>query len=58
MYGYYAEDPNYPLGIRACVEALYEPPQIGDISGYQLLDDNLRENADRIAAALGMELIG
>jgi len=25
-YGYYANDPNYKMGIRAVVEALYEPP--------------------------------
>lgn len=26
LYGYYAEDPNYEEGVRAVVEALYEPP--------------------------------
>jgi nuclear protein localization protein 4 homolog len=26
IYGYYAEDPNYKNGVRAIVEALYEPP--------------------------------
>ena len=29
LYGYYAEDPNYKGGIRAVVEAVYEPKQIG-----------------------------
>ena len=33
MYGYYAEDPDYKQGVRAIVEAIYEPPQIGNISG-------------------------
>jgi len=26
LYGYYAADPNYKDGIRAVVEAIYEPP--------------------------------
>ena len=31
LYGYFAEDPNYPQGVRAIVEAIYEPPQIEDV---------------------------
>lgn len=26
LYGYYAADPNYQNGVRAIVEAIYEPP--------------------------------
>jgi len=26
VYGYYAEDINYKGGVRAVVEAIYEPP--------------------------------
>lgn len=33
LYGYFSEDPNYKDGVRAIVEALYEPPQIGDVNG-------------------------
>ena len=36
LYGYYAEDPNYEDGIRAVIEAVYEPPQIDDISRSEL----------------------
>lgn len=32
LYGYYSEDPNYPEGVRANIEVVYEPPQIGDIN--------------------------
>lgn len=33
LYGYYSEDPNFKDGVRVNVEALYEPPQIGEMSG-------------------------
>jgi nuclear protein localization family protein 4 len=58
LYGYYAEDPNYPDGVRAVVEAIYEPPQIGDTNGFSLLDDPYREVVDRIAASLSLERVG
>ena len=34
LYGYYSEHPHIPDGVRVNVEAIYEPPQIGDQSGY------------------------
>lgn len=58
LYGYYAEDPNYPEGIRAVVEAIYEPPQIGEMNGFQLLNDPDSELVDYMAAALDLESIG
>jgi len=39
LYGYYSEDPNFPDGVRVNVEAIYEPPQIGDKDGATELDD-------------------
>ena len=38
--GYYAEDPNYKGGVRAIVESIYYPPQIGDVNGFTLLNDD------------------
>lgn len=58
LYGYYAEDPNYPDGVRAVVETIYEPPQIGDMNGFQLLEDPEMVIADTIAGALELEKIG
>lgn len=29
LIGYFKEDSHYELGIRAVVEGLYEPPQVG-----------------------------
>ena len=58
LYGYYAEDPNYKGGVRAIIEAIYEPPQIGDISGFQMLKDENENGVNRIAESLGLEKIG
>lgn len=46
LYGYYSEDPNYPEGVRVNVEAIYEPPQIGEFSGVQELEDPSKRAVD------------
>lgn len=58
LYGYYAQDPNYPDGIRAVVEAIYEPLQTGDMNGFHFIDDPLSFYSDVIAVELGLEKIG
>lgn len=58
LYGYYAEDPNYPDGVRAIMETIYEPPQVGDMNGFQILEDPFMHVADAIAGALELEKIG
>lgn len=58
LYGYYSEDPNFPDGVRVNIEAIYEPPQIGDINGVQPLEDPLRAKADMLAEALSLERVG
>jgi nuclear protein localization family protein 4 len=58
LYGYYSEDPNFPEGIRVNVEAIYEPPQIGDNKGVQPLEDPFRQNVDMLAESLGLERVG
>ena len=52
LYGYYSEDPNYPEGVRVNIEAVSEPPQVGEINGVQLLDDPFRSKVDMIAESL------
>lgn len=52
LYGYYSEDPNYPNGVRVNVEALYEPPQIGEINGVEPLEDKQQSRVDMIAESL------
>jgi nuclear protein localization family protein 4 len=58
LYGYYSEDPNYPEGVRANVEAIYEPPQIGETNDVIALEDSKRFMVDMIAEALTLERIG
>ena len=58
LYGYYVDDPNYDNGLRAVVEAIYEPPQIASADGTQMLPDDQIENVDKIAEKLDLERIG
>lgn len=58
LYGYYSEDPNYPLGVRCVVEAIYDPPQIGDTNGQTELEDKRRPSVEMLAASLGFEHVG
>lgn len=58
LFGYYAEDPNYSNGVRVVVEALYEPPQIGDENGVHTLEDKHAELVDRVANGLTLEFVG
>lgn len=58
LYGYYSEDPNYPEGVRVNIEALYEPPQVGEINGVEPLEDAYQTKVDMIAEALSLEKVG
>ena len=58
LYGYYSEDPNFPDGVRVNVEAIYEPPQVGDGNGVTPLDDPFRPNVDMVAHGLSLERVG
>ena len=58
LYGYYSEDPNFEEGVRVNVEAIYEPPQVGDVRGVKPLDDPFRQNVDLLAESLGLERVG
>ena len=58
LFGYFADDPNYPNGIRAVVEALYEPPQWGNENTVEALEDKDSTIIDAIANSLTLEFIG
>ncbi|XP_023366942.1 nuclear protein localization protein 4 homolog [Otolemur garnettii] len=58
LYGRYTEHKDIPLGIRAEVAAIYEPPQIGTQNSLELLEDPKAEVVDEIAAKLGLRKVG
>ncbi len=58
VYGYYAEDNLYPKGVRAVIEALYEPPQENSFNSTLLLNDPFQQNVDSLMVSLGLERIG
>ncbi|KAM4663209.1 nuclear protein localization protein 4 homolog [Discoglossus pictus] len=58
LYGRYTEHKDIPLGLRAEVAAIYEPPQIGTQNSLQLLDDPKAEVVDEIASKLGLTKVG
>lgn len=58
LYGYYAEDPNYKNGVRAIIEAIYEPPQKGSFGGVELEQDKMEKDVNYIVAKLGLERVG
>ena len=60
LYGKYEEHTDVPLGIRARVAAIYEPPQESTRDRVRLLPDteNKEEIVNEIATALGLKCVG
>ncbi|KGL74165.1 Nuclear protein localization protein 4, partial [Tinamus guttatus] len=58
LYGRYTEHKDIPLGIRAEVAAIYEPPQIGTQNSLEILEDPKAEVVDEIASKLGLRKVG
>lgn len=58
LYGYYSEDPNYPDGVRVNIEALYEPPQMGEYGGFHMFEDSNATMVELLAEALTLEVVG
>nr|AAM47486.1 unknown [Squalus mitsukurii] len=52
------EHTDIPLGIRAEVAAIYEPPQVGTANSLEFLEDPKAEVVDEIAAKLGLRKVG
>jgi nuclear protein localization family protein 4 len=58
LYGSYVPDPTIPLGIRALVAAVYEPPQKSNRETVALLKDPNEDKVNEFAKSLGMQRIG
>jgi len=58
MYGVYEQHPAVPLGIRARVCAIYEPPQVSTSNSLELQEDPYEEVIAEITGKLGLSRIG
>lgn len=57
LYGTYEVNADVPLGLRAHVAAIYEPPQQSTRDSIKLLDDEHGKEVDELAATLGLKKV-